>query len=302
MNNKIIIVTGDADSAGRRCAKSLAQSGHTVYVALREGAGGTATAAEELALYAYENAVDLRALTLGDHSQASVNAAMARVAAAHGRIHVVVHNAQSRAWGPAEAFTDAQFALCYEHAVLSAQRVNRSVLPYMRRVREGLLVWLSHSATAGGGAPYCAPHMAAMAALDSLAVQYARELARWGIETSIVVAGQECGTAPPAFPVMTPADAETVAAYEHGPYASFGARLRQAFAAIAAEDWQGGAIAGAILCLVETPGGERPFRVHVGTGQTGADIAYGVIDRVREELLYRVGLADLLKAHRPGAD
>ena len=36
---------------------------------------------------------------------------------------------------------------------------------------------------------YLAPYFAAKAGLDSLAVSYAGELARWGVETSIVVPG-----------------------------------------------------------------------------------------------------------------
>lgn len=45
-------------------------------------------------------------------------------------------------------------------------------------------------ANAGGGTPpYLAPYFAAKAGMDALAVSYAGELARWGIETTIVVPG-----------------------------------------------------------------------------------------------------------------
>lgn len=37
--------------------------------------------------------------------------------------------------------------------------------------------------------PYLCPYFAAKAAMDSLAVSYASELVRWGIETSIIVSG-----------------------------------------------------------------------------------------------------------------
>jgi hypothetical protein len=40
--------------------------------------------------------------------------------------------------------------------------------------------------------------------------------------------------------------------------------------------------------------GKRPFRVHVDPAQDGADVGFSVMDRVRAELLHRVGLADLL--------
>jgi NAD(P)-dependent dehydrogenase (short-subunit alcohol dehydrogenase family) len=54
---------------------------------------------------------------------------------------------------------------------------------------KGLVVWVSSSSTRGGTPPYLAPYFAAKAAMDSLAVSYASELARWGIETSIIVPG-----------------------------------------------------------------------------------------------------------------
>jgi hypothetical protein len=43
------------------------------------------------------------------------------------------------------------------------------------------------------------------------------------------------------------------------------------------------------------PFGKRPFRVHVDPTQDGADVAFAVMDRVRAELLRRVGLDDLLR-------
>ncbi|MGF2493677.1 oxidoreductase, partial [Ralstonia pseudosolanacearum] len=46
---------------------------------------------------------------------------------------------------------------------------------------------------------------------------------------------------------------------------------------------------------VDTPFGKRPFRVHIDPTQDGAEVAFGVIDRVRNEMLHRVGFADLLK-------
>src|SRR5215212_12051310 len=92
-------------------------------------------------------------------------------------------------FGPAEAFTPEQYAELYDVNVLSTQRVNRAVLPHMRRQKQGLVVWVSSSSAAGGTPPYLAPYFAAKAAMDSLAVVYARELTRWGIETSIIVPG-----------------------------------------------------------------------------------------------------------------
>jgi hypothetical protein len=47
--------------------------------------------------------------------------------------------------------------------------------------------------------------------------------------------------------------------------------------------------------VVDTPFGKRPFRVHIDPSQDGAEIVNGVADRVRAELLRRIGLEDVLR-------
>src|SRR6266446_219182 len=114
--------------------------------------------------------------------QQSVDTGIATILAAHGRIDVVVHNAGHMVFGPAEAFTPEQLAELYDVNVLSTQRVNRAALPHLRKQGQGLLVWVSSSSSAGGTPPYLAPYFTAKAGMDAMAVQYARELSRWGIE------------------------------------------------------------------------------------------------------------------------
>ena len=53
-------------------------------------------------------------------------------------------------------------------------------------------------------------------------------------------------------------------------------------------------VADTIVKVVDTPFGKRPFRVHVDPTQDGADVAFAVIDRVRNEMLHRVGFSDVL--------
>ena len=59
-------------------------------------------------------------------------------------------------------------------------------------------------------------------------------------------------------------------------------------------DADASAVADAIVKGVDTPFGKRPFRVHVDPTQDGAEVVNAVCDRVRAEMLRRVGLADLL--------
>ena len=70
----------------------------------------------------------------------------------------------------------------------STRRVNRAALTHFRKQRKGLVDWLSSSNTHGGTPPYLAPYFA-VTAMDSLAVNCASQLARWGIETSNIVPG-----------------------------------------------------------------------------------------------------------------
>lgn len=51
------------------------------------------------------------------------------------------------------------------------------------------MLWISSATTKGGFPPFLGPYGAAKAAMDSLAVTLAYEIARFGIETSIVVPG-----------------------------------------------------------------------------------------------------------------
>lgn len=294
-NSKIIVVTGASSGFGRLTANALAQGGHTVYASMRETLGRNAPVVADIQGYAREHGVDLRPIELDVGSDASVDAGIAQIVAAHGQIDVIVHNAGHMVFGPAEAFTPAQYAQLYDVNVLSTQRVNRAALPHMRERRQGLLVWVSSSSSAGGTPPYLAPYFAAKAGMDAIAVQYARELSRWGIETSIVVPGAFTRGTNHFAHSGKPADEARVADYEAGPYADFGTQIQEAFADIVPEDADAGAVATAIAAVVDTPFGKRPFRVHIDPSQDGADVAFAVIDRVRNEMLHRVGMSDLLK-------
>jgi NAD(P)-dependent dehydrogenase (short-subunit alcohol dehydrogenase family) len=215
--SKIILITGASSGFGRVTAEALAKAGHTVYASMRETAGRNAPEAAKIAAFAKENGVDLRTVELDVISQDSVDAAVSKVIGESGRIDVLIHNAGHMVFGPAEAFTPEQLAQLYDVNVLSTQRVNRAVLPHLRRQKQGLVVWVSSSSSAGGTPPYLAPYFAAKAGMDAMAVVYARELSRWGIETSIVVPGAFTKGTSHFAHSGRPADEARVAEYEAGP-------------------------------------------------------------------------------------
>jgi NAD(P)-dependent dehydrogenase (short-subunit alcohol dehydrogenase family) len=291
---QIILITGASSGFGALTARALADDRHTVYASMRDTTGRNAPRVAEDTRYANEKGVDLRDVDLDVLSQASADAAVKAIVAETGRIDVVVHNAGHMVFGPAEAFTPEQLAELYDVNVLSTQRVNRAVLPHMRRQRKGLVVWVSSSSVAGGTPPYLAPYFAAKAGMDAMAVVYARELTRWGIETSIIVPGAFTGGTNHFAHAGSPADKARAAEYDAGSYAGFSDQVLKGFASIVPPDADVSAVAEAIVMVVDAPFGKRPFRVHVDPTQDGAEVVNAVSDRVRAEFLRRIGLADLL--------
>jgi NAD(P)-dependent dehydrogenase (short-subunit alcohol dehydrogenase family) len=290
----IIVITGASSGFGALTARALAKAGHTVYASMRETEGRNAPQVEEVKKFAKENTVDLRAIELDVASQASADAAIHQIVAENKRLDVVIHNAGHMVFGPAEAFTPEQLAELYDVNVLSTQRVNRAALPQLRKQRRGLVVWVSSSSVAGGTPPYLAPYFAAKAGMDALAVVYARELTRWGIETSIIVPGAFTGGTNHFAHAGSPADKARAAEYQAGPYANFADQVLKGFASIVPPDADVSEVAKAIVRVVDAPYGKRPFRVHIDPTQDGAEVVNAVSDRVRAELLRRIGLGDLL--------
>ncbi|WP_211259165.1 SDR family oxidoreductase [Dyella japonica] len=290
----VIVITGASSGFGLMSARALAHAGHTVYAGMRETAGRNADRVADMQRYAQEQGVDLRAIEMDVASQPSVDAAIAQIVAEHRQLDVVIHNAGHMSYGPAEAFLPEQFAQLYDTNVLSTQRVNRAALPQLRKQGRGLVVWVSSSSVRGGTPPYLAPYFAAKAGMDSLAVSYAGELARWGIETSIVVPGAFTKGTNHFAHAGAPADVSVAKIYAEGPTRDFSEVAFKGLASLEPADADPEAVARAIVEVVDKPFGKRPFRVHIDPSEDGAEIVNGVADRVRAELLRRIGLDDIL--------
>lgn len=291
---QIVLITGASSGFGALAARALARAGHAVYASMRDTQGRNAPQAEAVNDYAKAHGVDLRAIELDVQSQASADAAIAGIVTTHGRLDVVVHNAGHMVFGPAEAFTPEQFAQLYDVNVLGTQRVNRAALPQLRKQGKGLLLWVSSSSTRGGTPPYLAPYFAAKAAMDSVAVSYAGELARWGIETSIVVPGAFTKGTNHFAHSGTPADKARAAEYTEGPYKGFEDEILRGLAACEPPGADVATVADAMVDIVNLPFGQRPFRVHIDPSDDGAAVVAAVADRIRVEFLRRIGQEALL--------
>ena len=290
---KVVLVTGASSGFGAMTVRALADAKHVVHAGMRDIGGRNAQAAEAVRRYAAEHSVTLRPIVMDVSDQASVDGAVAAVLAEAGRIEVVIHNAGHMVLGPTEAFTPEQVAAVYDTNVLSTQRVNRAVLPAMRAQRDGLVLWVGSSSSRGGTPPYLGPYFAAKAAVDALAVSYAAELTRFGIETTIVVPGSFTSGTNHFANAGRSADEYIATAYE-AEYPALMDEVSKKLAELAPDDADPFEVARQIVKVVDTPKGSRPFRVYVDPADDGAEDVFRVGDRVRQWFYQRIGLSKLL--------
>lgn len=294
MPKQIILVTGAGTGIGKLSVQSLAEAGHVVYASMRDIAGRNAGRAAELRALAAARNIQLHPLELDVLSQASADAAAATVVREQGHLDVVMQNAGHLVVGPTEAFTPDEIAKVFDTNVLGAQRVNRAVLPYLRKQESGLMLWIGSTTTKGGFPPFMGPYGAAKAAMDSLAVTLAYEIARFGIETSIVVPGAFTrGT--DHFPSAgKPADAATAAAYAR--YDGVMDQIGERLSALTPDNADPQAVADEIVRIVGLPTGTRPMRSLIDFVGDGAAEVFEVSERVRIAFAKRIGMGDLLEA------
>jgi NAD(P)-dependent dehydrogenase (short-subunit alcohol dehydrogenase family) len=258
---------------------------------MRETAGRNAGQVDELRGLAEAEGIDVRGIEMDVQDQQSIDAAVGRITSEQQRIDVVVHNAGHMVLGPTEAYTPEQLAELYDINVVSTQRVNRAVLPVLRRQGSGHLVWVGSSSTRGGHPPFLAPYFAAKAGMDALAESYAAELVRFGIDTTIVVPGAYPSGTNHFLHASPPADEVRAGEYD----ATYG-KLREEMAGRLAGIFPPGRgveeVAEAIVRAVD----ERPFRVHIDPSRDGSEVVSAVYDRIRSEFYHRIGIAELLPA------
>ena len=129
--------------------------------------------------------------------------------------------------------------------------------------------------------------------MDSLAVTYAAELVRFGIDTTIVVPGSFTTGTNHFANAGHAADEQTAQSYDEH-YAGLMEQVAQRLGELAPDDQDPGLVAQAIARVVDLPAGRRPLRVHVDPADDGAALVFAVGDRVRREFYARIGLEDLL--------
>src|ERR1700732_2929237 len=187
-SKQVVLVTGASTGFGRLISETLARQGHTVFATMRDPSGRNAANASEIRAVAAKEALPLHVLELDVTNDASVEQAVQAAVKQAGRIDVAINNAGYALSGLAEAVTPEQAQQIMDTNFFGSVRVNRAVLPYMRRQRSGLLLHIS----SGAGRvvfPAFGFYCASKFALEALAEAYHYELAPQGIESSIVEPG-----------------------------------------------------------------------------------------------------------------
>jgi NAD(P)-dependent dehydrogenase (short-subunit alcohol dehydrogenase family) len=288
-----VLVTGSSSGFGRLTAENLAKKGYQVFASMRGTTGKNEEKAKQLAAWAASEKVNLHIIDLDITNDASVDEGVARVLSIAGKIDVVVNNAGLLAVGLGEAFTQEQLHEVFNTNFFGPQRVNRAVLPAMRKAGAGLLLHVS-TASARCLVPFMGVYAASKAALEVMAETYRYELSLLGIDSVLVEPG--------AFPTNLVANMlqpqTTDRSAEYGPVGAIaqqvGAMLDQILSHPNAPTPQ--LVVDAIVALIETPAGQRPLRTVVDLmGGPNAEALNETAARLQRATLQSMGMADLLQ-------
>lgn len=250
----IVLVTGANGGFGTLTVNSLLEKGHQVIASMRDINGRNKNSAKE---FSEKGALVIEMdVTKDDSVQSSIDDALKE----KGKIDVVVNNAGIGVLGLQETFTPDDWQNIFNVNVFGVQRVNRAVLPQMRKNKSGLLIHIS-SLLGRMTIPYYGPYNASKWALEAMAENYRAELLGLGIETSIVEPGGFATNFVESL--VKPSDTDCITSYgmlSHAPQ-GFLDGFEEALSKNPAQDPQN--VANAIVNIIESPSGKRAFRTVV---------------------------------------
>ena len=278
MNSKqVVLITGSSTGFGRLFVETLARKGHTVFATMRDPGGRNAKNASEIRTLGEKESLPIHILELDVTNDASVERAVNAAIAKAGRIDVAINNAGYYLTGLEEAVTTEQAQRLMDTNFLGPVRVNRAVLPHMRRQRSGVLMHISSGAgrvVLPSAGFYCASKFA----LEALAEAYSYELAAQGIESVIVQPGA----------YETPVFGNTVKAADEARTNTYGtvkeipAKLNAALSSTAGNAQE---VADAVLRIIETPAGEKQLRYFVSPQDFGLNEINALAKRVQASVI-----------------
>jgi NADP-dependent 3-hydroxy acid dehydrogenase YdfG len=249
-----ILVTGASGAFGSLTCIQLAENGHQVVGTFRSLKGKNETIANEL------KAKGVALVEMDVTNENSVNEGVKSAIELMGGLDTIFNNAGIGANGILECFTSDDIQKMFDINVFGVQRVMRAALPYLRQQGKGTIIHTS-SCIGRVTTPFLASYSASKYALESLAEGYRAELSGFGIESCII----EPGGFPTAFMsgMITPSDTERMK--EYGEMASLPETSINGYVAYVESipEQRPERVAEALVNLVNTPFGEKPFRTVV---------------------------------------
>lgn len=291
-----ILITGSSSGFGRLTAEQLAEKGHTVLATMRGVSGKNRQNALQLQERAKKSKWKLHVIDLDVTDEHSVEQGVEKAVQIAGGIDVLINNAGFGAFGVTEAFTIEQARQVMEVNLFGVMRMNRAVLPHMRRQKSGLIIYLS-SLLGRVVIPFAAIYNASKWGLEALAETYRYDLETFGIQSVIVQPGAFATQFGPNM--LQPADQQRAQAY--GPVQDFYRQFGSAFAERMAQPDapQPQEVAHVLVDLVERPQQRRPLRVNVGADTAAIAPLNELSAQVQGQLNEMMGLKTLLPAAAP---
>jgi NAD(P)-dependent dehydrogenase (short-subunit alcohol dehydrogenase family) len=256
---KVVLVTGSSSGFGALIVRTLARQGHHVFASMRGVSSRNADAAAELCAWAGRESATLDVVEMDVTSETSVQTCVEGVLARAGHIDIVVNNAGASASGPIEAFSEVQVEALYSLNVFGPWRVNKAVLPSMRRRRSGLLLHISSTlgrVLPGSGGLYPATKWALEGLTESLSYQ----VKAFGIDVVLLEPGSY--PSPATGKAMQAEDRDVVAQYARAH--ALVARLKGQPPDETYRQPDPQEVADAVARLIDLPAGQRPLRSVVG--------------------------------------
>jgi NAD(P)-dependent dehydrogenase (short-subunit alcohol dehydrogenase family) len=291
-----VLITGASSGFGRLMAISLVEKGYKVWASMRNLEGENKTKATELRDEIQNQSGTLEVLELDVTKMQSVQKAIDYIKTTDGKLEVIVNNAGVGSMALLEDFTEEMLKNLFEINVNGVFRVTKAALPMMKKQNDGLIISIS-----SGLGRVCLPtftyYNASKWALEALAQSWRYEFSPLGIDCVLVEPG--------AFPTTNfmgnmaafSVDASSKAS-EYGDlfsmHANFEAMVEQQVKDGTVNNPQ--MVADAVVKLIETPKGQRPFRTVVDAMfEQILDPYNKMIDDIQQNLLNNFGIGNLIQ-------
>jgi NAD(P)-dependent dehydrogenase (short-subunit alcohol dehydrogenase family) len=283
---KVALITGCSSGFGRVTAETLARTNCRVFAGMRDIKNRNASNAREVLALAEKGSLPLSPIELDVNDDASVDRAVEEVIRATGHIDVLVNNAGLTIRGLMEAVTLEQTRRIFETNVFAVHRMNRAVLPHMRKRGSGLLIHISSQA-GRVVLPGLGMYGASKAALEALVESYHYELAGQGIDCVLVQPG--------AYATAIGQNADKAADELREENYGSGSEIPKTLVANLGKRRDPQEVADAVLRLIESPAGMRPLRTDVGVPGDFVARLNKFTDEIQEDALDVFGLSPLTK-------